>query len=584
MRVSSLQGCRWAATLLLGFLAGCGPEFWGHKRPTSRPAGTLGDKSELTRPQSIAREGTIGAISYLEGVRLMRVKGFGLVTGLAGKGSSGCPSSVREALVKEVRRMRSANPARGDLLPDPNAMIDSLDTAVVEVVGEIPAGAAQGRTFDVFVTAIDQDTVSLAGGELIPCDLKIYQEVSPARILEGRTLARASGPVFLNPFRSREQSSPGNADLTAGRVIGGGSNLVERKLRLITTVESYATVRRMAEVINRRFESDSKVADPISPASVELRVPPGYRGQEARFLEIVFHLPLITSMVEREARVKALVGELARPDAPLEDVALSLEAMGKSVIPLLQGMYTDDRKAVNYHAARTGVRLGHDLALPVLVRHANDERSPFRGAAIRELGTCPLQRDAGRALRALLESSDIRIRLLAYESLRELDREAVMRFRVGEETLNFWLELAPSRGAGIIYARRTKVRRIGLIGGEEMTCRTPLFYSVDGSPVTLTAEANETRMNVLLRKANKTIGPFKVPLSIPILIRFLGDAPVKDENGGLKGLGLDYAQVLDVLYRLCESGAINAEMRWEEPTVEDLVGPLKPLARPESDL
>ena len=44
------------------------------------------------------------------------------------------------------------------------------------------------------------------------------------------------------------------------------------------------------------------------------------------------------------------------------------------------------------------------------------------------------------------------------------------------------------------------------------------------------------------------------------------------------------AIVLDVLYRLCEQGAINADMRWEEPSVEDLIGPLEPIGRPEHEL
>jgi len=566
-------------------LAGC--DAWRRgKEPAERPEGTLG-RDTLQPRQSIANQGTVGERCFVQGVRLMRVKGYSLVIGLSGTGSSQCPTSIRDRLVKEIKRYRSAHPhVKG--LPGSDALIDSLDTAVVEVVGEIPAGAAKGRTFDVFVRAIDTNTQSLVSGYLLPCDLKIFQEVAPARVLEGRTHARARGPIFINPFRE-SGSGASNADLLSGLVIGGGSNLLERKLRLVSTIESYARVQAIAEAINRRFSRDPKTADPTSPTNIELRIPPGFNGKERRFLELVLHLPLSQAPIEREARAKVLVGELARPDAPLEDVALSLEGLGKAVLPLLQEKYTDPRRQVNYYAARTGLRLGHELAIDVITRHAKDKRSPFRLRAIRALGNCTIRRRASYVLRELVSDEDPRIRILAYEALRDVDRNALAQVLVGESPGNFILEVVPTDGPALIYARRTNTRRIALIGGDHVTCRPPLFYSQPGKPITLTAQAGDKMITVLMRVQNGSapaslIGPFKTPMSVMILTQFMGNASTKGHDGRLEGLGLDYAVVLDVLYRLCESGAINADMRWEEPSVEDLVGPLAPMGRPESDL
>jgi hypothetical protein len=64
----------------------------------------------------------------------------------------------------------------------------------------------------------------------------------------------------------------------------------------------------------------------------------------------------------------------------------------------------------------------------------------------------------------------------------------------------------------------------------------------------------------------------------------MGNDPETDVYGQLQGLGMDYSVVLDVLYRLCEKGAVTADFKWEEPGIEDLLGPLKPTGRPESEL
>src|SRR3990167_1386736 len=87
-----------------------------------------------------------------------------------------------------------------------------------------------------------------------------------------------------------------------------------------------------------------------------------------------------------ETRAKELAGELTRPEAPLNKVGLALEGIGISVLPMIKPLYTHSRKPVNYYAARTGLRLGDALALDVIIRHANDEKSPFRREAIHELG------------------------------------------------------------------------------------------------------------------------------------------------------------------------------------------------------
>lgn len=568
-------------------LAGC--DLGKPKDPVPpRPTGTMSDLAAFTAMhQSAALEGTVGSRCYLQGERMMRVRGYGLVLGLAGKGGRNCAPSVREYLLKEIRRVRLANP-QTEYKKTPEQLIDSPDAAVVEVVGEIPAGATKGQTFDVAVSAssFDPDTESIAGGYLLMSELKVYRQVSPQEIIEGRSLARAHGSIFMNPFIRGDKNSAG-VNPREGRVLAGGVVLADRELSLVTVFESYATVRQIQDTINRQFPADPKTAEALTPTTVKLRIPPQYRGRERRFLELVMHLPLSGAAANREARCKQLMAEMIRPDAPLEDVALSLEGIGPTATGMVKSLYTHNRREVNYYAARTGLRLGDHLALEVVARHARDEKSPFRAVAIREIGDCGMAPRSGAILRELLNDSDPRIRILAYESLRRVDPDSVMTRIVGHEPENFVLDVVPSDGPLLVYARRMRTRRIALIGGgDHPTLRPPLLYTQDGKPIVLSASPNDKSISAIRKdqKGKIILGPFRLGLALPDFVHFLGNDPKADIYGQPQGLGLDYAVVLDVLYRFCEKGGIQAEFRWEEQGIEDLVGPTQPVGRPESEL
>lgn len=574
-----------AAALLCLALAGC-QDWFTKDAPTQRPQGTLTDPGNLQGMGPNPHvEGTIGSMCYVHGGRTLRVRGYGLVLNLNGTGSRFCPPAIREEITREILRERAANPDLPSGLPSPEELIDSLDTAVAEVIGDIPPAAGRRRTFDVRVKAIDPDTRSLGAGTLHPCELKIYKEVGPAEVLEGRTRAYARGPVFINPFVTAGESAT-TINPREGIIIGGGSNRLERELNLISEVESYARVRLIRDAINRRFHEDEMVADAVSPRIVQLRVPKAYRAREDRFLEQVLSLPVSRNSIELEARAKRLVADLSAPNVSHHHVGLALEGIGVSVIPMVQPKYTHPRREVNFFAARTGLRLGDKLAIEVIIQHANDERSPYRRAAIAELGECAGNYRAGAALRELLTDPDPQIRIVAYEALRQADPESIAQVVVGREPENFLLELVPSDGPPMVYARRSLIRRIALIGGNRMACQPPLLYAEPGKPVTLSADENDQVLTLLRKDVNGRVqlGPLKAPLGVAPLVRFLGQNLRTNHEGKIQGLGLDYAVILDILYRLCETGAINADLRWEETSVEDLFGPLRPIGRPESEL
>ncbi len=572
------------AVLLSALLPGCGPL----EAPAllERPGGTMGDRRSASDELARILGGTIGAAAVVEGTRLLRVQGYGLVIGLLDQGSPRCRDALREVISTEIRRAREAGQLKAYTHlagASTEEIIRSLDTAVVVVEGEIPAGAPKGRSFDVVVRAVDDETRSIAGGLLLPCDLRIYQAGAGGQVLEGKIRGSAAGTVFVNPFTA-EGTEATTINLREGRIIGGGTCSEDRELRLVTVMESYATVRQMREIINRRFGGTEPVADATSPSNINLRVPPRYAGREGQFLELVRYLPMTASPVELEARARTLVGEMARLDAPMNEIALCLEGIGASVLPMIQPLYASPRREVNYHAARTGMRLGDTLAMQVIVQHAEDPRSRFRLPAIRELAGAPDARRAGAALRGLLDDPDTKVRVLAFESLFEVDRPSVARFRVGRNPDNFFLDIVPCESRPLIYVTRTRVPRIVLIGGDRMVCTPPLLYVGGDRGVTLSANAGDRMIRVLRKDPAGTLGPYAVAPEVPVLVKFLGANLRVDDRGQLMGLGLSYGAVIEVLYRLCRRESINADFTWEEPGVEDLLGPLKPTGRPETEL
>ncbi len=576
----------WATVLAMLSLAGCSEDFWGKKTPTTRPSGTIDDLAAMRQAsRSKAMEGTIGSVAYVEGGRLMRVRGYGLVWGLNGQGSKFCPPEIRDRILRDIRRFRLANPHLERNLTA-EELIDSMDTSVVEITGEIPAGARQGTIFDVVVsaTSVSPDTRTLAGGHLLPCELQILRDAAPGDNMEGQTYAKARGPVFINPFAGTTTQSAAGTSRLEGRVIGGGMTTVDRRLSLNTLVPSYKTVRQIADAINRRFPVEPKAADPTSPAHLELRIPESFQGREARFVEIVMHLPLSQSPTVREVRTKTLVGELSSSIDPPEDAALSLEGIGPSAITMLQDLYTSPRRQASWYAARTGLRLGDAAAVEVIARHARDPKSPYRTMAIRELGECANNPKAAMALRELMDLPDNWVRIRAYEALRTADRTAMVSDVVGRDPGNFVLDVLASKGPPLIYARRTGVRRIAMIGADHIVFRMPLFYSKPGKDVALSAGPGDKMLTVIRKEAGRLAGEFKLPLSLVLLVHFMGDDPRQDTRGKPQGLGLDYALVLEVLHSLCQDGAINARLEWEQQSIEDLVGPLRPTGRPESEL
>ncbi|MFZ9024623.1 MAG: hypothetical protein ACO3BO_07730, partial [Anaerohalosphaeraceae bacterium] len=90
---------------------------------------------EIPQPdEPLNPRGTIGSVAKYYATEATPVRGIGIVACLAGTGSSECPPEIRAELEKYIWQQV---PEAGSV--NPRLVIESQDTAVVEITGIIPA-------------------------------------------------------------------------------------------------------------------------------------------------------------------------------------------------------------------------------------------------------------------------------------------------------------------------------------------------------------------------------------------------------------------------------------------------------------
>ncbi|MCZ6815943.1 MAG: flagellar basal body P-ring protein FlgI [Planctomycetota bacterium] len=575
--------------LVACLVAACGPgcmypeewqRWWAQfEKPGSQP--TANPRPE---PKSAALRGTIGRKVTIEGLRFNRVRGYGLVVNLVDTGGSGGPEVVKKYLAKEMRRRQGI----GQPAIPANQIIEDRDTAMVDVTGEIPTAAERGTRIDLVVRALGDDSESLVGGLLVLCELKRYAE-SPRGVISGKTVAIGKGPVFVTPF-GRDEESATSLTPTVGMILGGGIVKEPRRVRLILTDPSYSSAQQIRRRLNDRYGSLTPVADAISPSLVNIEIPPDHRHRKKVFLDLVMHTTLRADRRFLETRIGELARETVHPDADYEAISLAWEAIGQSALPTVRRFYTHTSSATRYYAGRTGMRLGDEDGIAVVADFARNPASVLRMPAIEELGYAAFKvHPAGEVLRKLLDDSDVRVRIAAYESLRRQNHPSINTVSLNDEMVI--LDIVASDGPFLIYAQRSLQPRIAIFGSQ-LACRPPVIYpepSNDSkSPFTLiriNADVGAEKLTILrFNRVSRVVSPpLSAPVNICALIKYLAGRPETDRNGQLRGLGVPYSEIIDILYGLCRSGAIPAILEVERPRVTEDLLIRRARERPESE-
>jgi len=588
-RVAGLHSLRVLFMLSFSALLACAPgcatreewdRFWdrlsGERR--SQP-----DAAGRTPLRTKALEGTIGPLVTIEGLRLTSVRGYGLVVDLAGAGGRDGPEVVKKYLQKEIRRRQGI----GEPGIPAEELFASRDVAMVEATGLIPAAAKKGDRFDVVVRALGTECRSLVGGRLVLCDLKLFAD-TPSGVIEGKTLATASGPIFVSIF-DKEGKAISEVDVRQGFVLGGAMVQEPRRIRLVLNDPSYSVAQQIVARINGRYSPLESLAVGKSPSFVDLNIPDEYRARKRLFLERVMHTSLADNPALLERRADELVKEIQGAEPEYDSIGLAWEAIGKIILPKIKPLYQNKSAAIRYYAARTGLRMGDLDGMEAVAAAAMDATSRFRAQAIDELGFALNLYSAGEYLRQLLADPDESVRIRAYRALRRRPHKAIASKMLDKD--NFVLDVLDCEGPYMVYVQRLGEPRIAVFG-RRMACRGPVIFPPGTSrrdwrtQTLITAKAEDSDLTVVYN--NKRTGRHSPPLSAPRnvgkLLAFLGDAPVEDDEGRMRGLAVPYSEIVDILHTFCDLGVIPARLAVERLDEGEEAGVEQPRRRPESEI
>lgn len=496
-------------------------------------------------PVVIDPSSTIGSISQIFGTGSIRVRGIGLVAGLHGTGSSECPPRIRPELEKYIWKKipQTENPI------NPSALIESQNTAVVEIFGIIPSLSSPLEGFDVVVRPLSStQTTSLDGGYLYTTELKELSRLSNIDQFTQYTkvVAEADGPIYADKLRSENS--------TNWYVLGGGRPLEKSTVKLILNQPDFVTANAIRNRINERF--GPKTAIPNSSEQITLSFPPRYYEQKPRFLMMVQSLILAENPAIRKAYLQSMIDQFSA--GPQENVELALESLGKPALDSLAPLLEHPDASVRFYAARCMLNIGDDRPIQTLRNIIIDRTSPFRIPAIQVLGHSAKRSTARPILLNILSDSDIEVRLAAYEMLIRLESPEILRKYVADK--GFVVDSILCGGPKVIYAYQQQTPRI-VIFGSPIHCQDSLFIQSDDQSVTINATAGDDFIAVSRQHPARprVLGPLSSGRQVSSLIQTLGELPESETGRTRPGLAVPYAEILPILKKMCMKNAIPAQ-------------------------
>lgn len=467
----------------------------------------------------------IGDYISIGGDTVRMVQGVGLVVGLDNTGEDPPASPQRKILLEEMRR---------EMVPDPETLLRSPNTAMVIVTAYIPPLVRKGDPLDIHIKLAEgSQTASLRGGRLMPCFLREYMYLAEAGgMKEGRELGICSGPIMIR----------GGDDDPSGQVIGiipnGGKYTgINRDLgiRLREDYKGAKMTIRVADRIGARFAGyDHGIKKPLAKAktdqSIELIVADRYRENYFRYLQVIRHIRLASeTSVDHQLRIQELSSALGRGDSS-ERAALELEAMGNEAIPILKDALEANELEARFRAAEALAYLNDASGVAVL-KEVADKEPAFRAYALAALSTLT-DGDAVIALRELLHHKEIEVRFGAFRALSIAspgDAEVMTK----KLSTGFAIHQINSSGEPVIHVSRRRNAEVVFFGANQKFS-APLFLRA-GHDVLIQCPENGDKIKL------KMIAPGQQSRELTCSMR------VTDVITAAVELGVEYPAIVEML-------------------------------------
>lgn len=553
-----------AVALLLALAAGCQefPSISDLRLPFSDPE----EKVVKNVKDALAgREGhsrLVGDfIAVRRGLSVYVVEGVGLVTGLDGTGGDDGPPH-RDLILEDMRKRR---------FPRPEEFLRSKNTAIVLVRVFIPPLAKSGDRLDVEVYVPDgSGTTSLRGGMLLECPLTEVAYAPGRGRMQGKVLAKASGPILDSKVADTELNTP----FLRGQIPGGAVYVGDDRDLSVALQREYANYRmstRIAKRIGERFYDYDKagIQRPLAEAKthsrIDLQVHSRYLDNYPRYLQCVRHVQIYDSPVERNLRMQQIAEQLVVGPTAAR-AALQLEAIGREAIPYLKAGLKADEFESRFYAAEALAYLGDTAGVKVL-QEAVDREPAFRVFALAALSATQSP-EAVTALLPMFDHDSIETRYGAFRAVSNLapNDPSVAPVKTNG---SFSLHIIRSTAPPVVHLTQRRKMEIVLFGAEQRL-QTPLILRagnhilVRSQPtgerlvVTLIAPGQpEQRRDVPARLADLILTVDELGAQYPDIVQMLVEA---DRQGNLTGrLAIDELPRAGRIYvRPGADGAPNA--------------------------
>jgi flagellar basal body P-ring protein FlgI len=444
----------------------------------------------------------IGDYTTFSGLQPVMLEGVGLVVGLNGTGGNPAPSIYRTELMNDLKR-------RG--IQNPNAILQSPNTALVLVRAYLPPLMKKGETLDLEVTLPDSaEATSLTGGWLMETYLS-EQAFVPGRsaLLKGHAYAYAQGAILTSGIGSDASKSP--ELLKRGRILGGATVLKERELAVYLRHDfrSIRNAQRIAEVIGRRFHDfdEHGIQKPMAKAKTDqkivLNVHPKYKDNYPRYLQVIRHMAFRETAVAARVRTQKLQEQIYLPEHA-EECSLELEAIGTEGMPVLKQALTSPLLEVRFHAAMALAYLGSSDGLTALVESARKERA-FRVFALAAISTLD-DAEAHLALRELMDEPSAETRYGSFRALWTLDkRDPFIRGELlgvreeeedkpGKKAGEYVLHSLETSGEPLVHAL-TRTRPEIVLFGAHQEFKSPMYLSA-GRHIVVTSQPGSSTVSL----------------------------------------------------------------------------------------
>ncbi|MCA9293052.1 MAG: flagellar basal body P-ring protein FlgI [Phycisphaerales bacterium] len=510
------------------------------------------ERAPIVRDLPVVLRGTVGSEVTIRGLEPVVVSGYGLVVGLDGTGSGDVPQSIRATLEAEMRRMGVGTELSGRLKDiTPGQLIDDPNTAVVLVQAMAPPGAPVGTKFDVRVSALPGSaTSSLSGGTLWTTDLRpgLANPTGPDVL----PIARARGPIFLNPFADAN-SSDVTPDEVVGRVLDGGEMSNPRSITVQLDNPSHSRAREIVRALNTAFPRQGReaVARGLNDEAIELTVPARWRARPEEFLKLV-NFTRIDQAFKEDWAQRYAQSMVQQPELS-EDLSWCLRALGPVAIPFVRPLYDHPELRPRMTAIEVGGYLGDALAREPLEGVVASGAPAERADAIRLMARLPVDGRVNRYLRQMLDSEDVELRIAAYEALEELNDPTVRRRQLAGK---FELHQAPSAHP-LIYVTQQHTPRIVVLG-DDVELSRPLFVRGWDGRLMMNASSSAEPVRTMYR--DPITGRAQEADVAPALDRVIElFAHESTPEHPAPGFDMTYSQVVGALCAIVEAGGIDAQ-------------------------